>query len=159
MYQQSSERGGIIFKMRHHQYNSKALMFLCFVILLCASPSPAEDVIKQFSLGGSTLTDGPSDAKAPEPGVVTAKYGFVIAKDFIPYLGTGLAYRYQPDTKTGDMMSFQTGVAAQVGFSYLLDVNSTLKLDYKYLSLSPEPSRHDSQTTPQSIGIGIDVKF
>ena len=145
--------------MKGLQQNSSALVFICFVMLLSASPSFAEGVFKQFSIGGSTLTDAPSDAKAPEPGAITAKYGFVIANDFIPYLGTGLAYSYQPDAATGDILNLHTGVAAQAGFSYLLGVNSTLKLDYKYLSLSPEPSRHDSQTTPQSIGIGIDVKF
>ncbi|HEY5523419.1 MAG TPA: OmpW family outer membrane protein, partial [Desulfuromonadaceae bacterium] len=99
------------------------------------------------------------DVKAPEPGAVTAKYGFKIAKDFMPYMGTGLAYTYQPDIKSGDITRLKTGVAAQFGFSYLLGTNSTLNLDYKYLSVSPEQQRGDSKTTPQSLGIGLDIKF
>lgn len=123
------------------------------------SPASAEELYRQFSLGGGSLTAAPSDAKAPEPGIVTAKYGFKIAKDFMPYMGTGLAYTYQPDMMTGDVTRVKTGVAAQFGFSYLIGVRSTLKLDYKYLSLSPEQQRGDSRTAPQSLGIGLDIKF
>jgi outer membrane protein W len=134
-------------------------LFLCFVMLLHASPGFAEELYHQLSLGGGSLTTAPSDARAPEPGVVTAKYGFRIAKDFMPYMGTGLAYSYQPDTKTGDITKFKTGVAAQFGFSYLLGTKSSLKLDYKYLSLSPELPHGAARTPPQSLGIGLDIKF
>lgn len=135
------------------------LLFLCIVMLLHVSPGSSEELYQQFSLGGGRLTTAPSDVKAPEPGAVTAKYGFKIAKDFVPYMGTGLAYSYQPDSKTGDITRLRTGVAAQFGFSYLLGENSTLKLDYKYLSVSPEQPRGDSRTAPQSLGIGLDIKF
>lgn len=126
---------------------------------LHASSASAEELYRQFSLGGDRLTMAPSDAKAPEPGIVTAKYGFKIAQDFMPYMGTGLAYKYQPDARTGDITNLKTGVAAQIGFTYLLGEGSTLKLDYKYLSLSPEQPHGDSRTAPQSIGIGVDIKF
>jgi opacity protein-like surface antigen len=145
--------------MMHLQKNVSAALFLCLVILLRASPGSAEELYRQFSLGGGSLTTAPADAKAPEPGVITAKYGFKIAKDFMPYMGTGLAYTYQPDTKTGDITKFKTGVAAQFGFSYLLGTNSTFILDYKYLSVSPEQQRGDSRTLPHSLGIGLDIKF
>lgn len=101
----------------------------------------------------------PSDVKAPEPGIVTAKYGFRIAKDFMPYMGTGLSYTYQPDTKTGDITRLKTGMAAQFGFSYFHSANLTLKMDYKYLTVSPDQQRGDSKTFPQSLGIGMDIKF
>lgn len=141
------------------QKNIAAILFLFSVMLLCASPGFTEDDYRQFSLGGDRLTMTPPDAKAPEPGIVTAKYGFKVKKDFIPYLGTGLAYSYQPDSKTGDIVKIRTGVAAQVGFSYLLGTSSTLKLDYKYLSFSPDEAQGEPRTTPQSIGIGLDIKF
>jgi len=134
-------------------------LLLCLDTLLHVSSGSAEELYQQFSLGGGRLTTAPSDAKAPEPGIVTAKYGFRIAKDFMPYMGTGLAYTYQPDTKTGDMTRLKTGVAAQVGFSYLLGENLTLKMDYKYLTVSPEQQRGDSRTAPQSLGIGLHIKF
>lgn len=134
-------------------------LFFCFAMLLHVSPSSAEELYQQFSLEGGHLTVAPSDDKAPEPGVVTAKYGFKIAKDFIPYMGTGLAYSYQPDSKTGDITRLKTGLAAQFGFSYLLGENSTLKLDYKYLSVSPDQPRGETRTAPQSLGIGLDIKF
>lgn len=134
-------------------------MFLCTVSLVRALPGFAEELYHQFSLGEGRLTTAPSDAKAPEPGAVTAKYGFRIAKDFMPFMGTGLAYSYQPDSKTGDITKLKTGVAAHFGFSYLLGTNSTLKVDYKYLSVSPEQTRGDSKTPPQSLGIGLDIRF
>lgn len=101
----------------------------------------------------------PVDAKAPDPGVVTAKYGFTIAKDFIPYMGTGVAYTYRSDAQTGDIINLKTGMAAQVGFNYLLGENLILKMDYKYLTVSPEQQHGDPRTAPQSLGIGLDIKF
>lgn len=141
-----------------HKKRSEALFF-CLVMLMITSFSFAEERYQQFSLGSGGLTAAPSDAKAPEPGIVTAKYGFKIAKDFMPYMGTGLAYTYQPDTRTGDVTKLKTGVAAQFGFNFLLGINSTLKLDYKYLAVSPEQGRGDTKAPPQSLGIGLDIKF
>lgn len=145
--------------MKRLQINITVVLFLCFVVLSHASMASSEELYRQFSLGGGNLTAAPSDAKAPVPGVVTAKYGFKIAKDFMPYMGTGLAYTFQPDMKSGDMTRIKTGVAAQFGFNYLFGINSTLKLDYKYLSISPEQARGDSRTPPQSLRIGLDIKF
>lgn len=137
----------------------RIVLYLSSFICLFVFPAFADNIYQQFSLGGGRLTTAPSDAKVPEPGVVTAKYGFRISKDFEPYMGTGLAYVYQPDQKTGDMTKLKTGVAAQFGFSYFLGTNSILKLDYKYLSISPEQLHGDPGTPPQSLGIGLDIKF
>jgi opacity protein-like surface antigen len=145
--------------MKPLQKNISAALFLCLVMLGHAIPCVAEDFNRGLSLGGESLTMAPADAKDPKPGVITAKYGFRIARDFMPYVGTGLAYTFQPDLKTGDITRIKTGVAAQFDFNYLLGSNSTLKLDYKYLSLSPEQLRGDSRATPQSLGIGLDIKF
>jgi outer membrane protein W len=134
------------------------LLFFLLVMFIQSSPACADELYQRFSLGGGRLTTAPTDAKAPEPGVVTARYGFSISKDFVSYMGTGLAYTYQPDMKSGDMTRLRTGVAAQFGFNYLLGTNSTLKLDYKYLAVSPELPRGDTRT-PQSLGIGLDIKF
>lgn len=153
------QNGDCPLKMRYLQKYISILLFLLFALFRQASPGSAEELFQQFSLGGGRLTSAPPDAKDPEPGVVTAKYGFKISKDFLPYMGTGLAYTYQPDAKTGEITGLKTGVAAQLGFNYLLGENSTLKLDYKYLSVSPEQQRGDSRSAPQSLGIGLDIKF
>ena len=145
--------------MKHLYNHIPEFLLFCIIILCCTSSGFADELYHRFSLAGGNLTSAPSDSKAPEPAAVTAKYGFKIAKDFMPYMGTGLAYTYQSDMKTGDISKVKTGVAAQLGFSYLLSTNSTLKLDYKYLSLSPEQTRNDSRTPPQSLGIGLDIKF
>lgn len=145
--------------MNHLQKNITALLYLCLAMLLPVSTCSAEELYRQFSLGAGSLTSAPVDAKAPEPGVVTARYGFKIAKDFMSYMGTGLAYTYQPDARSGDITKLKTGMAAQFGFNYLLDTGLTLNLDYKYLSVSPELQRGDSRTPPQSLGIGLDIKF
>jgi opacity protein-like surface antigen len=153
------EKGDCTLEMKHLQKNIITVLFLCLVMILNASTGVAEELYRQFSLGGGSLTTAPADAKAPEPGVVTAKYGFNISKEFMPYMGTGLAYTYQPDTKTGDMTRLRTGVAAQIGFSYLLGENLTLKFDYKYLTVTPEQQHGDTRTAPQSLGIGLHIKF
>ncbi len=145
--------------MKHIQKYITAPLCLCFLLLLHLPLAFADEIYQQFSLGAGSLGMAPSDVKSSEPGVVTAKYGFKIAKDFMPYMGTGLAYTYQSDTKTGDITKIKTGVAAQFGFNYLLGTNSTLKLDYKYLSVSPDLPRGDSRPPPQSLGIGFDIKF
>lgn len=130
-----------------------------YLMLNHVTPVSAQEVTHQFSLGGGRLTNAPPDSKIPAPGTVTAKYGIVISKDFMPYLATGLAYTYQPDAWNGDITSFKTGIAAELGFNYLLGSNSTLKLDYKYLTVSPDQQRSDSKTPPQVLGIGLDIKF
>jgi outer membrane protein W len=135
------------------------LFCFCCTLFSFAFPCRAEEPTHQFSLGSGKFTMAPVDEKAPEPGLVTAKYGFRIAKDFMPYMGTGLAYTYQPDTKTGDMTRLRTGVAAQLGFSYFLGTHSTLKLDYKYLTVAPDLPRGDPRTAPQSLGLGLDIRF
>lgn len=141
------------------QIDIKTALFICFVMLLHPSLGSGDELYQQFSLGGGSLTTAPADTKAPEPGILTAKYGFRIAKDFMPFMGTGVAYTYQPDAKTGDITKLKTGLAAQFGFSYFLGEHSTLKLDYKYLSVSPELPRGESRTAPQSLGIGLDIRF
>lgn len=153
------QNGDCPLKMRYLQKYISILLFLLFALFRQVSPGFAEELFQQFSLGGGRLTSAPPDAKDPEPGAVTAKYGFKISKDFLPYMGTGLAYTYQPDAKTGEITGLKTGVAAQLGFNYLFGENSTLKLDYKYLSVSPEQQRGDSKSAPQSLGIGLDIKF
>lgn len=146
--------------MKHIRNSVFPAFILCIVILFQQVTSGCtEELYQQLSLFGGGLTNTQADAKAPEPGVVTAKYGFKIAKDFLPYMGTGLAYSYQPDSRTGDITRFKTGVAAQVGFDYLLGSNLTLKLDYTYLTVTPEQQRGDSKTPPQSLGIGLHIKF
>lgn len=136
------------------------VLLLSFVMHLYTSTASADESVEGLSLGGATLLDmTPSDPKVSEHAVLTAKYGFKVAKDFMPYFGTGLAYTYQPDSRTGDITNLRTGIAAQVGFSYFLDTGLTLKLDYKYLSLPPEKSLGDVRETPQSIGIGLDINF
>ncbi|MDD2898118.1 MAG: hypothetical protein PHI31_05330 [Desulfuromonadaceae bacterium] len=132
-----------------------AFIMVFMYVVMCR----AADGNHQFSLGGGHLTSAPSDAKEPEPGIVTARYGFKIAKDFMPYMGTGLAYTYQPDAWTGDITKLRTGMAAQFGFNYFFGINSILKLEYKYLTVTPEQQRSDLRTAPQSIGIGLDIKF
>lgn len=145
--------------MKFFQIDIRKVLLLTLAIILQSSLASAEEFYQQFSLGGGSLTKAPADAKAPEPGALTAKYGFRIAKDFMPFMGTGLAYSYQPDAKSGDITKLRTGLAAQLGFSYFLGENSTLKLDYKYLSVSPELPRGESRSAPQSLGIGLDIKF
>lgn len=123
-----------------------------------AAPCRAGEVESRFSLGYGSLSQAPADAKAPSPGLLTAKYGFGLAREFKPYLGTGMSYSIQPEARPGDTTRIKTGLAGQAGFSYLLGGNSALKFDYKVLTVTPDTAR-DPKTPPQSIGVGVDIKF
>lgn len=152
-------KGDFAIKMMNHKFIYIVVPFLCFSILLNVSSVSAEELYKRFSLSTDNLTNSPVDANVSVPGALTAKYSFTIHKDFLPYLGTGLAYSYKPDTKTGDITNIKTGIAAQLGFAYILGESLTLKLDYKYLSISPDLPRGDTKAPPQSLGIGLDIHF
>lgn len=120
----------------------------------------AEEAYKSFSLGYGNLNPAAAETRNPAPGVLTALYGFSVAKDFMPYVGTGLAYSIQQEIKPGDTTQrIKAGVAGQAGIKFLLDANSSLNFDYKYLHLETGTPHGDPKTPPQSIGIGIDIKF
>ncbi len=121
------------------------------------SKSHAEEVISNFSLGYGNLTLTENDPKAPAPVILTAKYGFKGSSGFRPYLGTGLAYTLQQETKPGEKTKITAGIAGQAGFSYLLGESSSLNIDYKYFHISPVSKQGD--TSPQSIGIGLKIQF
>ena len=132
------------------------------ILATVTDPVRAEEGYKRFSLGHgySVLTPAVADPKHPEPGVLTALYGLTIAKDFLPYVGTGLAYSIQPDLRPGDPASrIKTGVAGQAGFKFLFDDKTSLRLDYKYLYLDTNESRGDVKAPPHSLGLGLDIKF
>jgi outer membrane protein len=131
-----------------------------WVVLTGSELSCAEEVYKNFSLGYGSLNSDAIDAKAPSPGVLTAKYGFRLAKDFLPYIGTGLAYSMPPEARPGDTaLRVKTGVAGQAGFRFRLGEDAALNLDYKYLLLHPDTLRDGFNAPPQSLGVGLDIKF
>ena len=130
------------------------------VVLNGSELSFADEVYKNFSLGYGSLNSDATDVKAPSPGVLTAKYGFRLAKDFLPYVGTGLAYSMPPEARPGDTsLRVKTGVAGQAGFRFRLGGDTLLNLDYKYLLLHPDALRGGSIAPPQSLGVGLDIKF
>lgn len=118
------------------------------------------DTSNRFSLDYGNLTPSRADIpKATQFGQLTAKYRLGSSEIFKPYLGTGLAYSYQPDTTTGVTPKIRTGVAGQAGFSFLLSEKSSLNLDYRFLELTPDTTRGSTSTHPQSIGMGFEIKF
>ena len=127
------------------------------IMLAVASPTPADDAISHLSLGHDRFTLATPDPKAPSPSVIGAKYGFSDVNGFRSYLGTGIAYTLLPEVKPGDALKLRTGMAAQAGASFQLRGNLSLSLDYKYLLIAPEAQRGDAP--PQSIGIGVQIKF
>lgn len=126
------------------------------VVLAGSELSCADEVSRNFSLGYGSLNSDATDPKAPSPGVLTAKYGFRLAKDFLPYVGTGLAYSMPPEATA---LRVKTGVAGQAGFRFRLGDDASLNLDYKYLLLHPDALRGGSSAPPQSLGVGLDIKF
>jgi len=139
-------------KLRIYTY----AIILLYVTTICVK-SHAEEAIDKISLGYGCITQVIDDPKAPPPSLLTAKYKFGGTKEFKPYLGTGLAYTFQNESKTGDNSKITAGVAGQAGFRYLLNENSTLNIDYKCLLMPPTSNHNDS--TPQSIGVGVKIQF
>lgn len=128
-----------------------------FNMLTGAGLSFAGETASRLSVGYGSVTQPTDDPKAPAANLLTAKYGFKGVKGFTPYLGTGLAYTVNPETKPGNNININTGIGGQAGFSYLLGENSLLNIDYNYLNLSPDTKHGD--TPSQSIGVGINIKF
>jgi outer membrane protein W len=117
----------------------------------------AADVKNGFTLGSGTLQPVTTDTVGKNPGVLTAKYGFSLMKDFTPYIGTGVAYVLPQDVGVSDASTkLKTGLAGQAGVSFNLGINSALVLDYKYLRLNTDPT---NSAPPQSVGIGVNIKF
>jgi outer membrane protein W len=128
------------------------------IILAGSEASGADDIIQHLSLGHDRFTLATPDPKIPAPSVIGAKYGFSAANGFRSYLGTGLVYTLLPEIKPTDTLKVKTGAAAQAGASYQFGGNLSLTLDYKYLRIVPEAQRGDA-SPPQSIGIGVKIKF
>lgn len=133
---------------------------MVFATFVAVSPSQADEILNHLSLGYDKL-DGSiySDPKAPTTKSLTANYGFNGVIGVKPYLGTGLAVTVQPDIKPGDNSKMNAGFAGKAGLLFQLDNNTSLNVDYKYLTISPETARGDNNSRPQSIGIGLDIKF
>lgn len=136
------------------------LLFKLFAIAMLFTvslPEPnAEELIGRFTLGYGDISQETGDPKKPSPGLLSAKFGLKESRGFKPYLGTGLIYTLQQNEKSGNR-TISTGIAGQAGFSYFIDKNSLLNIDYKYLHMPPDSSKPES--TPQSIGIGVEIRF
>lgn len=131
----------------------------CFALLkaaICCANGEKDG----FSLGYGTLQPVATRTVDKQPGVLTAKYGFSLLKDLTPYVGTGLAYVLPQEAVVTDTPTkLRTGLAGQAGVSFSLGSNSSLIIDYKYLHFTNDPSNSDRGTPPQSVGIGVNIKF
>ncbi|MDR3579983.1 MAG: OmpW family outer membrane protein [Oryzomonas sp.] len=134
-----------------------AMVTIACIAMLRVTVCYAGDVKDGFMLGSGTLQPVTTDTTGKNPGVVTAKYGFSLLKDFTPYIGTGVAYILPQEAGVTDASTkLKTGLAGQAGVSFNLGSNSALVVDYKYLHLTNDPS---NSTPPQSLGIGVNIKF
>lgn len=132
-------------------------MMVCAVLTVATARA---DDGERLSLGYDTLRPAANDAKTPSPSSLTVKYGFGLLKDVKPYIGTGLAYILPGEAKPGESPSrIKAGVAGQAGMKIDLGVGSSLKIDYKYLHVTPDQPRGDTGSNPQSIGVGVEIKF
>ena len=143
----------------------KRLLLNIFVTMLTWIPlmgitgTFAGDDLSRLSFGYGSPTPSRIDTRTQQFGHLTAKYRLGSTEYFKPYVGTGLAYSYQPDLNPGTTTKLRTGVAGQAGFSYLLGEKSTLNLDYKFLDLASDTVRGNSSSNPQSVGLGLEIKF
>jgi len=132
-------------------------MLIVCIMLAASTASLADDPISHLSVGRDPFTLATPDPKVQSSSILGAKYGFSGGKGFVPYLGTGIAYTLLPEVKHGDPLILRTGVAAQAGASYRFGGNHSLTLDYKYLYIPADIQR--GEAPPQSIGIGVNIRF
>jgi outer membrane protein W len=136
-----------------------AMVTIACIATLKVAVCCAGEVNDGFALGSGTLQPVTTDTAGKNPGVLTAKYGFSLLKDFTPYIGTGVAYVLPQDAGLIDTSTkLKTGLAGQAGVSFNLGINSALVIDYKYLRLTNDPT-YSGNPTPQSLGIGVKIKF
>lgn len=135
----------------------------CIVALALLTTTAAAHAgqLERLSLGFDKLAPGTGEQQATAPASLTMKYGFGLQKGVTPYVGTGVAYILSSEGKPGETAParFKTGLAGQAGVKIDLGNSSLLKVDYQYLRVTPDTPRSDTSTTPQSIGIGLEIKF
>lgn len=129
--------------------------------LLAVTATGHADQLERLSLGFDRLVPSADKELTATPTALTMKYGFGLLKGIKPYLGTGVAYILPSEGKPGESApsKLKTGLAGQAGVKIDLGSSSLLKVDYQYLRVTPDPQRGDNSTTPQSIGIGLEIKF
>jgi len=146
--------------LRKARVAAGALAAITCIAILNTGVCCAAEAKDGFSLGYGTLQPVATSTIDKQPGVVTAKYGFSLLKNFTPYVGTGLAYVLPQEAVVTDTPTkLKTGLAGQAGVSFNLGGNSSLVIDYKYLHFTNDPPNSDKGTPPQSVGIGVNIKF
>jgi outer membrane protein W len=135
------------------------MVTIACIAMLKGTVCYAGDITDGFTLGPGTLQPVTTDTAGKNPGVLTAKYGFSLLKDFTPYIGTGLAYILPQEAGVTDTSKLKTGVAGQAGVSFNLGSSSALVIDYKYLRLMNDTPNSGQGSPPQSVGIGVKIKF
>jgi len=145
---------------RRTKVTTVAVATIACIALLQAPVCGAGEAKDGFSLDYGSLQPVVTTATDKHPGVLTAKYGFSLLKDFTPYVGTGLAYILPQEAVVIDTSTkLKTGLAGQAGVSFKLGGKSSLNIDYKYLHFINDPPNSDKGTPPQSVGIGVNIKF
>ena len=103
------------------------------------------------------------------PPTLTLQYHFTQFGAFKPYIGFGVNYTLFYGEEHGSMFRFRmrdtVGVAAQVGFDYMINKNWGFNVDVKKIWLEPNVSVGSGAVTgkvkidPWLIGAGITYKF
>ncbi len=105
------------------------------------------------------------------PPTLTLQYHFTNFGAFKPYVGAGVNYTIpfstKPDGVTLTQLSISNafGVAAQVGFDYMVNANWGINVDVKKLWLDPNWSANNGALTgkarldPWLVGVGITYRF
>ncbi len=105
------------------------------------------------------------------PPTLTLQYHFTDFGAFKPYVGVGVNYTVpfstRPDGVTLTQLKINDafGVAAQVGFDYMIDKNWGLNVDVKKLWLNPSWTANNGALTgkthldPWLVGVGVTYRF
>ncbi|UCV14471.1 OmpW/AlkL family protein [Quatrionicoccus australiensis] len=104
------------------------------------------------------------------PPSLLLQYHFTDLGAFKPYVGAGLNYTIFTDRKnigaTADVDSSSWGLAAQVGFDYLIDKNWSVNLDVKYIQMSTDVHLTGGgaklgkvDLNPITAGVGVGYRF
>ena len=136
------------------------ITFLMITIIVMTVRFSYSSDSNQPLLGNGYSTSLPAEPHVQIPDSLTLKYKPDVSKRFKPFLGTGLAYSVTTqETHNESKKEMKAGVGAKAGFNFQLGKNFSINFDYNYLYLSPDVRHALDGSTPQQIGIGINLMF
>jgi opacity protein-like surface antigen len=149
----------VMYKM-YFKISSRMLVYISFFSAMAMSSVADAAESERFSLGHDVLSSSESDRRSSAIGTLTGKCGTISNDAFKPFIGAGLAYSIDQELKGSNPATrVKSGLAYQVGFSYILNNKSSLDVKFDQLNIKADSHHQVNDTTPSSCSLGLKIKF